>query len=171
MTTDLLSTDLPTALRQFASLSLAAVGAWAALVGLLASWRPTAHLARALTPHVLRAALFTTVSGGLAIAPAHAAGELDGLPFPDRGVTAAPTSPTDPVQASTPAVSLRHHLVKPGESPWSISAATLPAGASAADVAASSAAWYDTNRTVIGANPNLIHPGQDLVAPEPEAAR
>jgi hypothetical protein len=61
--------------------------------------------------------------------------------------------------------------VKPGESLWSIAEATLPAGASAAEVAASSAAWYDTNRAVIGANPSLIHPGQDLAAPDAEAAR
>ncbi len=69
MTTDLLSADLPTALRQVAALSLVAVGVWAALIGLLASWRPTARLARALTPRMLRAALFTTVSGAASCWP------------------------------------------------------------------------------------------------------
>ena len=171
MTTDLLSTDLPTALRQLAALALAVVGAWAALVGILASWRPTARVARALTPRVLRAALFTTVSGGLAIAPAQATGELDGLPFPDRGLTAHPSKPAQPVDASARTVSLGHHVVKPGESLWSIAATTLPAGASTVDIAASSAAWYDSNRAVIGANPSLIHPGQDLAAPDADAAR
>jgi len=167
MTTDLLSADLPTALRQVAALSLVAVGAWAALIGVLASCRPTARLARALTPRVLRAALFTTVSGTLAMAPAHAAGELDGLPFPDRGVTANPST-TGAAEFTSAA---GHHVVAPGESLWSIAAATLPAEAPPARIADASAAWYDANRATIGPDPDLIHPGQDLTAPDAEAAR
>jgi hypothetical protein len=152
---------LPTALRQVAALSLVAVGAWAAIVGLLASWRPTARLARALTPRVLRAALFTTVSGTLAITPAHAAGELDGLPFPDRGTTIAPT----------PVTTGGHHVVKPGESLWTIAADALPPEATAAHVASASTAWYDANREAIGPDPDLILPGQQLTAPDAEVAR
>jgi len=161
MTTDLLSADLPTALRQLAALSLVAVGAWAALIGLLASWRPTARLARVLTPRMLRAALFTTVSGTLAIAPAHAAGELDGLPFPDRGTTA------EPIAVSTGG----HHVVQAGESLWTIATDALPPEATAAQVASTCAAWYDANRVAIGPDPDLIHPAQQLTAPDTEVAR
>ncbi len=171
MTTDLLSADLPTALRQVAALSLVAVGVWAALIGLLASWRPTARLARALTPRMLRAALFTTVSGTLAIAPAQAAGELDGLPFPDRGVTANPSDPRPPDGSSTLVSSTAHHVVKPGESLWSIAAGTMPAEAPPESVATASAAWYDANRATIGPDPDLILPGQQLAAPDTEVTR
>ena len=170
MTTDLLSADLATALRQVAALSLAVVGAWAALIGLLASWRPTARLARALTPRLLRAALFTTVSGTLAISPAHATGELDGLPFPDRAVTAEPSNAGTP-EPPMPVASSTHHVVRSGESLWSIAAATLPAEAPPDRIAEASAAWYDVNRATIGADPDLILPGQQLTAPDIEVTR
>lgn len=171
MTTDLLTADLPTALRQLAALSLVAVGTWAALIGLLASWRPTARLARALTPRILRAALFTTVSGTLVIAPAHASGELDGLPFPDRGVTASPSDPGTPDGPPMPASSATLHVVTPGESLWSIAAATLPEDAPPESIADASAAWYDANRATIGPDPDLILPGQQLAAPDTEVTR
>ena len=171
MTTDLHSVDLPTALHQVAALSLAAVGAWAALIGLLASWRPTARLARALTPRVLRAALCTTVSGTLAISPAHATGELDGLPFPDRSITAQPSDAGRPDGSPLPVASSTRHVVKSGESLWSIAAATLPAEAPPEHIADASAAWYDANRATIGADPDLILPGQQLTAPDIEVTR
>lgn len=158
---DLLSADLPTALSQLTAATLVVVGAWAALVGLLASWRPTARVARALTPRVLRAALFTTVSGTLALSPTHADSDLDGLPFPDRGTT------VQPVSAKTSG----DHVVQAGESLWAIAASALPPDAGAADVASASAAWYDANRTIIGPDPDVIHPGQQLRAPDVEAAR
>src|SRR5687768_14270717 len=163
---DLLSADLPTALSQLTAATLVVVGAWAALVGLLASWRPTARVARALTPRVLRTALFTTVSGTLAISPAHADSDLDGLPFPDRGTT------VQPVSAGTSG----EHVVQAGESLWTIAASALPPDAGTANVAGASAAWYDANRRTIGPDPDVIHPGQQLVAPDPahtqqEAAR
>jgi nucleoid-associated protein YgaU len=158
---DLLSADLPTALSQLTAATLVVVGAWAALVGLLASWGPTARVARALTPRVLRAALFTTVSGTLAFSPAHAGSDLDGLPFPDRGTTVQPVA----VETSG------EHVVQAGDSLWSIAASTLPSGSGAADVASASGAWYAANRATIGPDPDVIHPGQQLVAPDVEAAR
>ena len=156
MGTGLLSADLPTALSQLTAAMLAVVGAWATLVGLLASWRPTARMARALTPRVLRAALFTTVTGTLAISPAHADSDLDGLPFPDRGTTVQPVAAT----------SSGDHVVQAGESLWTIAASGLPPDTGTADVANASAAWYDANRTTIGPDPDVIHPGQQLVAPD-----
>jgi nucleoid-associated protein YgaU len=153
--------DLPAALLQLTTLMAVAVALWAALVALLASWRPTKRIAMALTPRLLRAALFTTVSGTLVIGPAHATSDLDGLPFPDRGTTDEPM----PVAASG------HHVVQAGESLWTIATDVLPPAATPAQVASTSAAWYDANRTTIGPDPDLILPGQQLTAPGAEATR
>ena len=87
--------DLPAALLQLTTLAAVGVAMWAALVALLASWRPTKRIAMALTPRLIRAAVFTTVSGTLVIGPAHADSDLDGLPFPDRGTTAEPSAGLD----------------------------------------------------------------------------
>jgi len=56
-------------------------------------------------------------------------------------------------------------VVRPGDSLWSIAAAHLPGDAS---VAATTRAWhelYDANRSRIGTDPDLIHPGQRLADP------
>jgi hypothetical protein len=153
--------DLPTALLQLTVAVLVAAVVWAGLVALLASWRPTRNLAVALTPRLLRAAVFTTVSGTLALSPAHADNDLDGLPFPDRGTT------TQPVAIRTAA----DHVEQAGESLWTIAAGALPPEASSADVASASAALYDANRTTIGPDPNVIHLGQELGAPDTEAGQ
>jgi len=153
--------DLPAALLQLTTLMFLGVALWAALVAVLASWRPTRRIAGALTPRLIRAALFTTVSGTLAISPAHAGSDLNGLPFPDRGATAEPTG------AST----ATHHVVQAGESLWSIADASLSPRATTAEVATASAAWYEANRSTIGPEPDLILPGQELTAPDAEGAR
>jgi nucleoid-associated protein YgaU len=153
--------DLPAALLQLTTLAFLGVAVWAALVALLASWRPTKRIAVALTPRLIRAAVFTTVSGTLAIGPAHAGSDLDGLPFPDRGTTAEPTT------VSTGG----HHVVQAGESLWSIATDTLAPDATAAQVASTSASWYDANRAAIGPDPDLLLPGQQLTAPDAEAMR
>ena len=154
--------DLPAALLQLTTLVFLGVAVWAALVALLASWRPTKRIAMALTPRLIRAAVFTTVSGTLVISPAGAASDLDGLPFPDRGVTSTPTTPT---------ALGSDHVVRPGESLWGIAAGTLTPDATAAQLASASASWYDANRAEIGPDPDLILPGQQLTAPDAEAAR
>jgi nucleoid-associated protein YgaU len=153
--------DLPAALLQLTTLLFLGVAAWAAFVALLSAWRPTKRLAMALTPRLIRAALFTTVSGTLVIGPAHADNDLDGLPFPDRAATAEPT----PVSTAS------HHVVQAGESLWSIASNELPPDATAANVASASTAWYEANRSTIGADPDLILPGQQLAAPDAEGAR
>jgi LysM repeat protein len=153
--------DLPAALAQLTTLVLLGVAAWAALVALLASWRPTKRVAMRLTPRLMRAAIFTTVSGTLAISPAQADSDLDGLPFPDRATT---------VEHAT--VSMAHdHVVQAGESLWSIAAEALPPDATAAQVGSAATAWYEANRSTIGPEPDLILPGQQLNAPGTEGAR
>jgi hypothetical protein len=62
-------------------------------------------------------------------------------------------------------------VVLRGDSLWSIAAAHLPDGASTSQIDASWRAWYAVNRDLIGADPNLILPGQRLVPPTAIAAR
>jgi hypothetical protein len=150
--------DLPTALNRLATYLLGGALGWAGLVGALASWEPTARWARALTPRALRVALFTAVSGALAISPARAAGGLDGLPLPTRGPT------VEPAGSAAPAAD--RHVVATGESLWAIAAQTLQPGATSSAVAEECEAWYQRNHETIGPDPNVIHPGQTLLAPE-----
>lgn len=63
------------------------------------------------------------------------------------------------------------HVVRPGDSLWSIARAHLGPQATDTEVAAEWPRWYATNRAVIGADPHLIHPGQHLLAPEPKEQR
>jgi len=72
---------------------------------------------------------------------------------------------TERVQPGTAA-----YVVEPGDSLWRIAAHILRSGGdgepSNADIARFWPAIYDTNRALIGDNPNLIFPGQRLVIPE-----
>jgi resuscitation-promoting factor RpfA len=62
-------------------------------------------------------------------------------------------------------------IVRPGDSLWRIAAVHLGERASAAGIAAAWPQWYAANRTVIGADPNLIEPGQHLQAPATDPAQ
>jgi LysM repeat protein len=55
--------------------------------------------------------------------------------------------------------------VRAGDSLWSIAAAALGPGASAAQIATQWPRWYSRNRAVIGDDPTLIRPGQRLRPP------
>ena len=57
--------------------------------------------------------------------------------------------------------------MRPGECLWTIARSHLP-GAQRSDdaaVADAVAAWHRVNREVVGADPDLIRPGQRLVPP------
>lgn len=56
-------------------------------------------------------------------------------------------------------------VVEQGDSLWSIAAAHLPAGASDAAIAAAWPHWYEANRTLIGADPDVLLVGQSLEVP------
>jgi LysM repeat protein len=58
-------------------------------------------------------------------------------------------------------------VVDSGDTLWLIARRHLPTDAGAADIAASWPDWYAANADVIGADPDLIHPGQVLHAPTP----
>lgn len=131
-------------------LLLKAVMVWAGVVLTLGVWRPTAGLARRLTPRAFRFLIVAGVSGAMTTTTAQA-GELDGLRLPDRmPSTLAGTT----------------HLVKAGDSLWGIAAERLPVGAQSPLIAHETARWYDANRVVVGPDPDLIRPGQQLRPPD-----
>jgi len=148
-----MTTDLSTALLVLTVSLLAAAAAWALLVTALAAWRPTARWAARITPRALRAVVFAGVSGAVALNPVRAtAGDLDGLPLPDRPVTS--TVGDEGV-----------HVVVAGQSLWVIAAANLDVDASTMTIASETSRWYERNRPIIGPDPDLIHPGQTLLTP------
>jgi nucleoid-associated protein YgaU len=59
-------------------------------------------------------------------------------------------------------------VVRSGDSLWSIAAATLPAGAAPQEVGRRWRAIYLANQSVVGLDPDVIHPGQRLRLPRPD---
>lgn len=82
---------------------------------------------------------------------------------PPSGTAAVAGSAAAPTIAPTP--SSAAVTVQPGDSLWRIAAHSLGAGATDADVDNAWRAWYFVNREVIGDDPDVILPGQDLTAP------
>jgi nucleoid-associated protein YgaU len=157
----LVGPDFPAAVLALLSLLLLGVAGWALLVSALASVPALHGAAVALTPRLLRGALFAGVTASVAVAPAHADGAdhvLDGLRLPDRPIVSA-TPVARPL--SSDAV-----VVLPGDTLWGIAAENLGARADAATIAGATRRWYAANRRVIGSDPDLIRPGQHLVPPQ-----
>lgn len=89
------------------------------------------------------------------------------LPSLDRAY-APLVSPGEAVTVtSTPAAAADagNHLVRPGESLWSIAAEELGPQASAAAIAQRWPQWWHTNAAQLGDQPQLLHPGQHLLTP------
>jgi nucleoid-associated protein YgaU len=55
--------------------------------------------------------------------------------------------------------------VRPGDTLWVIAGRHLGPGATARQIAAAWPRWWSANRHTVGADPNVIHPGQRLIAP------
>ncbi|RAM35140.1 hypothetical protein DBZ45_21355 [Arthrobacter globiformis] len=73
-----------------------------------------------------------------------------------------------PARAAAEPASARCEVpVRAGESLWTIAARELGPGASDVDIAARWPLWYQANRNVIGADPNVLLPGQLLSPPPP----
>lgn len=86
---------------------------------------------------------------------------VDWPTVPGRSIS-APAAPAGRAGSATQAV-----VVAPGQCLWDIAADRLGRDATDAQVAAEWQRWYATNRAVIGPDPDLIRPGQRLIAPEP----
>ena len=100
----------------------------------------------------LLAALLGTGVVVMAALPAVASGPLaPGWPNLDRGTATHPQRAT--------------YVVRQGDTLWGIARHHLRGHPSGTDVARAWPGWYHANRAAIGADPNLIHPGQRLHAP------
>jgi nucleoid-associated protein YgaU len=164
-----LGTDFDTLLARGALYALVAAAAWAVVVAtavaLEAVTQGRVRLAeRAGCPRALRLWLLGVFVALLAgVAPAEASDQgagpaigpaitpaLDGLPLPDRASGGA-----------APVV-----VVRPGDSLWRIARGVLPRDSADATVAATVARLYADNHHLIGPDPDLIRPGQQLTLPE-----
>ncbi|WP_038951426.1 LysM peptidoglycan-binding domain-containing protein [Aeromicrobium massiliense] len=161
--------DFAAALEALVSLALLGLCGWAGLVGTLAllaehvGWaaRVLGRLAPRLVRHVL---VGGAVGAGLVVPAAAGATSLDGLPYPERP-TGGPVLAQAPTEPARPAVAPATHVVREGESLWTIAADHLPAQAGTDDVAGAVRRWHAANRAVLGDDPDLIHPGQRLRPP------
>ncbi len=108
-----------------------------------------------------------------------AADGRDGVPIPllNRAVDAAGTTPpgvaqppaaAPPVPAcerGTPPIAAAAVTVRSGDSLWAIAARSLPISATEAEIDREWRRWWRANRSTIGADPNLVVPGQVLSRP------
>lgn len=147
----------------------AAAAAPGALTGAAAPRREVAALVAPswptdpATPAPGRAAVPAPTWPGMSVA-------ARGRPTRSQPPTSRPTS----APAGQPATSGRpkaapgrtgRHLVVPGDSLWLIAASRLGPDPDAARIARSWPRWYAANRTVIGADPDLLVPGEVLREP------
>lgn len=180
---DVSGLDFDRSLAAGATLLLVALSIWAltCIALSLASERAAAArvLARLITPRFVRRALFLGAAGALAIGPAsaaHDAGQgtaapvksvvsqsLDGLHLPDRpvGTTTAASAATTPGP--------RVITVRRGDTLWSIAARDLRPDANNAEIVEATKRWHDVNHAVIGTDPNVIFPDQQLTSPAKES--
>ncbi len=180
------------------SLGWAAV-AWLTAVAVLAAAAAvpgvTGGLARRLlglvAPRAVRRALEVALGlslaagpllGGVANAaapPAAPHNAVLSVPSLDRPMTAIPSLDRPLRQPAAAAVPLLDRPTQPqrpvtvhrGDSLWLIASRGLGGHPSDAQIAAEWPRWYDANRDVIGANPNLIQPGQHLEPPHDAPTR
>jgi hypothetical protein len=158
--------------------ALLAVAGWATLLALAATLQALGSAGAARTLHRCcpepwrRTLLLACGLAAAAAVPAYGAGPgspvgptdgtsapLGGLPALDRPVGAVPAAVARPGPGSTPAV--RTIRVRPGDSLWRLVAARHPRADTATTVRLVGA-LYRANRSVIGPDPDLIRPGQQL---------
>lgn len=82
-------------------------------------------------------------------------------------VTSAPVRASREQQGATarPEVSRTEVVVRSGDSLWTIAARSLGPGASDLEIAVEWPRWFEANRAAIGANPDVLLPGQILRGP------
>jgi nucleoid-associated protein YgaU len=88
------------------------------------------------------------------------------LPSPHAPAAADPRPTAVSAHPRPPAVSAPRVVeVQPGDSLWSITRRALGPGATEERIAQTWPAWWSANRSVVGDDPGLIHPGDRLTAP------
>lgn len=150
-------------------LVLALGWAWVqAVAGVADAWRGAAPAMAHRGVRRLALAACGAALVGAVTAPAHAEPGrpgphvLSGLPMPDRAE--GPAHPRRPGHPDHPDhLPGRVVVVRPGDSLWRIAERDLPPRAGAARITERWHALYRRNRSVVGADPDLIRPGQVLV--------
>lgn len=131
--------------------------------------RVSARVAAAVSPPVLRRVVSVAVGVSVVGGASPALGDVPELSRPGAlagvttgdGVASPPNLPTLDRPAASAVIT-----VAPGDSLWRIAANHLGSEAGAPDIAAEWPRWFEANRAVIGMDPDLIHPGQRLTAPD-----
>ena len=144
-------------------------GAVASLRGMPGTLLPAPAVLRRLVDVLVGASATVVV---VAMAPAAASADT-GQPTATAATTQVPGAPLDwpglhAAGPARPTATTAHRdveIVRAGDSLWSISQRQLGAAATPAQVAAAWPRIYAMNRRVIGTNPDLIHPGQQLTLP------
>ena len=157
--------DLAAALGGLLELGLLGLASWTLACLTLGSLRGApGRLGRSLLPAALRAAVFTGVAGSVLAVPAHATENwpLDGLQLPERTSVTLPELPSTPRQDPQAPTTI---VVKPGDTLWGLARASLDDDATDARVAREVRRWHRENRVVVGADPDVLEPGQRLSAP------
>jgi len=146
------------ALVRLAVAALVVAAAWAWLQGMAGvadAWRGTRGGGRHLGLRRLVVVACGVALAGAIAAPAHAdaggsrPGLLSGLPLPERA-----EGPAHPHRQVV--------VVRPGDTLWAIAGSELPTDATDRQVSDRWRAIYRRNRAVVGADPDLIRPGQVL---------
>jgi nucleoid-associated protein YgaU len=155
-----------------ATWALVLTGMWAAVIVAAAAvevvtsgrWALTTRLGcPAPVRRALLGGLGIVLAGGGAVVAGPVSATPGPLGQPGRGQLGlpVPARPTD----SPPLVPRQRVEVRPGDSLWRISTDQLQGTFSDQDVVRLVARTYRANRTVIGADPDLIRPGQQLRIP------
>lgn len=88
---------------------------------------------------------------------------------PDATTPATPATPAAPAATAAGAPVAYHFAVEPGDTMWNLTTEALRRTGrptTPAVVATYLSRFYSHNSSTVGADPNVIHPGQDLVWPQ-----
>ncbi|SPT53340.1 Uncharacterised protein [Actinomyces bovis] len=139
-------------------------------------WQPTPTISQTLSPRPADAAAAEKAPATPEPTPSPEPQAAEQPPVTDTAAAPTPApaapapTPTLPSQqagGATPAGpgQGKQHTVRPGESLWEITAAHLGLAKDSPEVAKFWPQLYETNRATIGADPELIHPGNTLSLP------
>lgn len=88
---------------------------------------------------------------------------MTGLPLPELPLTSVAPAGTAASRGSARTADRPHQLtVRSGDTLWMIARRTLPSSATSTEITAQAHRLWQANRQVIGADPDLIRPGQHL---------
>lgn len=88
---------------------------------------------------------------------------------PSQTVNRMESAPTEETRSPKPTSRAKAYTVQPGDSLWSIAQSRLPQGATNSEIATAWSAIYESNRAVIGDDPDFLPTGITLAFPSSTA--